>query len=116
LQKRKCRGGLISASEDVVSTCLIAEKVFRTHCNLLNARNIIPKLLIKTIAIIPSNVFKNNTHLYDQSPLADHRRQLLKIILTKYFNLRLHHEGSSRKNEIIKIRSLYTKFILHKNQ
>jgi len=116
LQKRKCRGGLISASEDVVTTCLIAEKVFRTHCNLLNARNIIPKLLIKTIAIIPSNVFKNDTHLYDQSPLADHRRQLLKIILTKYFNLRLHHEGSSRKNAIIRIRSLYTKLILHKNQ
>ncbi|KYM94567.1 hypothetical protein ALC62_14796 [Cyphomyrmex costatus] len=103
LQKRKCRGGLISASENLVETCLIAEKVFRTHNNnVFTTKNIISKLVLETIATIPSDVFKNETHLYDQSPLGDHRKQLLEIILiTKYFNLRLHHKSASKKDTIL---------------
>lgn len=68
------------------------------------------------MSIIPSQVFNNNIHLFDQSPLADHRSQLLRTILTKYFNLRLYHEGSSKKDTITRIRSTYTKLILFKNQ
>ncbi|KYN28696.1 THAP domain-containing protein 9 [Trachymyrmex cornetzi] len=116
LQKRKCRGGLISASENLVQTCLIAEKVFRIHNNVLTTKNIMSKLVLETIATIPSDVFKNETHLYDQSPMADHRKQLLEIILTKYFNLRLHHKSASKKDTIVRIRSMYTKLILFKNQ
>lgn len=116
LQKRKCRGGLISASEDVITICLIAEKVFRTYSNVLHGSNITLNLIVKAMSLIPSNIFNNNNHLFDQSPLADHRSQLLKIILKKYFNLRLHHKAASRKDTIVRIRTMYHKLILFKNQ
>ncbi|KYN09176.1 THAP domain-containing protein 9 [Trachymyrmex cornetzi] len=115
LQKRKCRGGLTSASKDVITTCLIGEKVFRTCDNVFHTKNIIQKLLLKAMHIIPSHVF-NNDHLFDQNTLVDHRGQLLRIILTKYFNLRLYNEGLARKDIIIRIRSKYTKLIQFKNQ
>lgn len=116
LQRRKCRGGLISASENVVTTCLIAEKIFRTHNNLFGTKNIIFKLIVKAMSAIPSNIFDNNAHLFEQSPLADHRSQLLRLILKKYFMLRLHHEASSKKDKTNRIRSTYTKLVLFKNQ
>lgn len=73
LQKRKCYGGLTSASEDVIITCLLAEKVFRTYPNIFNVKNVILKLLVKAMSEILSNIFNNNTHLFDQNPLSDHR-------------------------------------------
>lgn len=54
--------------------------------------------------------------MYDQVPLADHRNQLIRLILHQYFQICLHHETVSLQNTIIRIRSKNTKLVLFKGQ
>lgn len=117
LQRRKRYGSLTSASKDVIHICKIAEKVVRMYKHCLHIPNILQKLHITALHLIPTNsFFLNNDHLYDQEPLADHRYQLIQLILSQYFKIRLHHEAASLQDTITRIRSKNTKIILFKGQ
>lgn len=116
LQVVKNRGTLTNASTDVVTLCKIAETTFRENMLILAQKNILHTLLIKTLRKVPNNIFDNTTHLFDQNPLNDHRLQLIKIVLNKYFKTRCTHYANSKNANLEKIRSKLTKLILFKNQ
>jgi len=116
LQVLKNRGTLTNASADVVTLCKIAEKTFRENMSILSERNILNTLLVKTVRKVPSNIFSNTSHLFDQSYLNDHRLQLIKIILNKYFKSRCIHYSNSKNANVKRIRSKFTKLILFKSQ
>lgn len=117
LQRRKGYGNLISASTDVIRICKIAEKTMRQYKHNLNTRNILQHMCNTAPHLLPiSDLFLNNEHMFDQVPLADHRNQLIRLILYQYFKIRLHHETSSLQDSLVRIRSKNTKLILFKNQ
>lgn len=57
-----------------------------------------------------------NDHIYDQSPLFDHRSQIIKLILETYFKVRLKHESTTFANSTQRIRMRNNKLTLFKNQ
>lgn len=115
LQKKKDRGGLIIASEDVVRICQIAEKIIRSFQSLY--LQYFTKTRFKNATINSYHDFLSKMdHMMQQGPLSDHRTQLLKLILNKYFTVRLHHHGTSKKDSIRRIRNFHTKLITFKNQ
>lgn len=117
LQKIKSRGKLINASQDVIKLCKIAETSFRCYDVFKNYRKSIIQILIQdALSIIPDNLFLNDVHMFHQGILGDHRHQIIKYILYKYFTLRLHHECDTLKNTIHRIRHKHTKLVLFKNQ
>jgi len=116
LQVLKNRGTLTNASADVVTLCKIAEKTFRENMSILSERNILHTLLVKTMRKVPNNIFSNTSHLFDQSYLNDHRLQLIKLILNKYFKSRCTYYGNSKNVNVKRIRSKFTKLILFKSQ
>ena len=115
LQNRKNQGGLLPASKDVVEICTLAEKTLRSFQNIFNTKNLVHKIIIATLPKLPSYIFDNHNHMLEQTVLSDHRMQLIKIVLKKYLNVRLHHEGASRQDTIIRLRNKYNKLILFNN-
>lgn len=115
LQRLKCRGSLINASIDVITVCTMGEKLLRFESNFLQ-KNLIEKLIIKTMYIIPQKIFDTNSHIFDQSPLSDHRYQLIKLILNHYFQIRLHHEAKKIQGQNPRIRMRNNKLTLFYNQ
>jgi len=116
LQILKNRSALINASADVVTLCKIAEKTFRENMSIISERNILYTLLVKTVRKVPSNIFSDTSHLFDRSCLNDHRLQLIKIIINKYFKPRCTHYGISKNANVERIRDKFTKLILFKSQ
>lgn len=117
LQKRKQYGKLINASDDVVKICIVAEHIFRTNENILRSKNIMEKLILLTFKKLPVNDFFTEVeHSFNQIPLMDHRNLLIRIVLKKFFILRLRHYAASKNNKIDRIRAKFTKLILFKNQ
>jgi len=117
LQRRKAYGNLISASKNVIHICKIAETIVRHYKHNLNIPNILQQMNISALHLLPINsLFLDNEHMYDQVPLADHRNQLIRLILHQYFKIRLHHETNSLENTTTRIRSKNTKLVLFKGQ
>lgn len=102
---RKNRNGLCQPSPDVITTCRNAERIFRSyHDKLFKTKNILNILICQTLRSLPSHIFNMNDHIYDQSPLFDHRSQIIKLILKTFFNLRLKHESTKLANSMTRIR------------
>lgn len=114
LQNQKNQGGLLSASKDMVEICILAEKTLHSFKNIFHTKNL-PKIIIATLPKLPSHIFDNDSHVFEQTVLSDHRMQLIKIFLKKYLNVRLHHEGASRRDTIVRLRNKYNKLILFNN-
>lgn len=113
----KNRGGLCEASNDVITICKIAEKTFRLNQHILfKTKNILQRLILQTSQSLPSHVLYDNKHIFDQSPLFDHRDQVIKLILQKFFNLRLNHESKAFTNCNQRIRMKNNKLTLFQNQ
>lgn len=110
------------ASEYVIKICSLSEKTFRSIKNSVNIYNtqinLLKMLVNKIMANIPSsllNVFGD--HLYDDEPVSNHGILLSELIITKYLNIRIHHEASTNNDKMqYRIRSLLTKTITFKNQ
>lgn len=101
----------------IIKICKAAESVFKTNDKILNCKNVIEKLILLTLTELPVNyLFTDVEHAFDQALLTDHRNQLIRIILNKFFTLRLHHYAASWNNNIKRIRSKFTILILFKNQ
>lgn len=123
LQKQKSWGKLTSASDFVISICKIGEKVLRE----LKARSFLVKqqknlkdymtiLALRKISPSVYDVFGD--HLFDGTLIESHHIGLTKIILNKFFNVRMYHEVNiiNEKNNLNRVRSILTKTILFKNQ
>lgn len=100
---------------DVICICKTAERVLR-NSPIFSLKNVIATLILKAKNALPMDLFGDVNHMLDQSPLADHRGQLIDAILKRYFTVRLHHEGASRQDSINRIRAYHNKLILFSNQ
>lgn len=116
LQKRKCRGGLVTPSNDVICICKVAERVLRNTPNIFAMKNAISTLILRVKNLLPQEIFSNIEHMFEQSFLSDHRSQLVVAILKQYFKVRLYHEGASRQDCIDRIRTFHNKLVLFANQ
>lgn len=116
LQERKCRGGLINASNDVIKLCYITERVIREHQNEINKQHPIERLIVIAMSRVTSDIFDNVLHMLEQAPLQDHRTILIKLILYRYIQLRLRHICNSKQHAIQRIRNKFNKLITFKNQ
>jgi hypothetical protein len=64
-----------------------------------------------------NDLFKTlSNHILDQDPLNNHVIQLIKIILEVFFNIRIHHINKKRNEHQTRVRQMYSKLILFKNQ
>lgn len=108
---------LYQPSPDVITTCRKAEKIFRfNHDKLFKTKNILNVLICQTLRSLPSHIFNINEHIYDQSPLFDHRNQIIKLILKTFFNLHLKYESTKFANSTTRIRMRNNKLTLFQNQ
>lgn len=111
------------ASQFVTDICISAEKCFRCIHNKINIYNInkdlIGILTSATLRHLPTNVFDYfSDHLLDLEPLSDHFINLIKLVLRKYFDIRIYHETKKRldSNVGVRVRSMLTKTITFKHQ
>lgn len=106
----KSRGGLVKPSEDVGIVCKIVENLFR---QLYQRRlGIFKEIFNKCLESIPENVLQIN---HSENP-KDHRKKLLKNLISKYLLIRIKHFESQKQSSIKKIRRVYSKIILFKNE
>lgn len=98
----KDRGGLQTASGDVISVCKAAEAHFRMYYlqyQKIYKKNVMNALIAKCYTNLPSTIFPSTDHMLEQGILGDHRCQLLKLILKQYFITRIcHYSESEQKN------------------
>lgn len=122
LQKRKQFGKLINASEFVQMICTVGEKSFRilhATSNIFNKKfdNVNNVLVYNAVRNLPPAVYNCfGDHIYDEGPLNDHSLKLIKLILSRYFNIRIHHETMKKQDSVDRVRSLMTKSVLFKSQ
>ncbi|VEN64055.1 unnamed protein product [Callosobruchus maculatus] len=122
LQVRKCYGILSNASSYVVTLCKCAEKVIRAYAQINaglkgNFNNMLQNIIKMSMEQLPRNLLECfQDHIYDDDPLSNHSVQLTKIILKTYVTLRLKYEVSKLDHAKERIRSVYTKTVLFKNQ
>lgn len=124
LQKRKQFGNLIKASRPVIEICQIAEKYFRFFDKTIgifnkNVKNLIDTLTKKAFQMVTPKILHHfNQHLLETDFLDGHVILLIKLILKKYFNLRVYHETVKRSDYLKrnKIRSIFTKTILFRHE
>lgn len=80
LLQRKNRSGLCKPSSDVIITCKNAEKTLRYNQDrLFKTKNILNVLICQSLRSLSLYIFNINDHIYDQSPLFDHRSQIIKL-------------------------------------
>lgn len=121
LQNRKKYGNLQQASDFVINVCRIAEKCLRyAKANgSIFKKNIKIQLIYLTKRNLPLNILDSfHEHILDHEPLNNHGMQILNLILEIYFKIRIHHETkiNLEKKTCSRIRSIYTKTVLFKNQ
>nr|CAI5829073.1 unnamed protein product [Callosobruchus analis] len=82
-------------------------------------KNLVHVLINSSFRNLPADIMNYfGSHFLDFEPLSTHFTDLLKLILKKYFNIRIHHETRKRLDNNIgnRVRSMLTKTILFKNQ
>lgn len=115
-------GRLKKPSNDLVSICKTAEKVFRTYSkNIPLSKRNRDMLMLKLKTNIDSSILNemecvhNDPNLcFDLINLETHRDYLIKCIGHKYFDIRTFHE-IRKTNDSIKIRQKLTKMIHFRN-
>lgn len=89
---------------------MIAERIFR-EVNVFQEENIKELLVQEAIKNIPFQLLKDR-----KTCSKEHRLIIIKKVLNKYFNVRLHYASKCIFPEESKIRSKNTKIVLFKNQ
>jgi hypothetical protein len=122
LQQRKQYGRMVSASPLVIKIFETAEKclrVIKAEHDIFHMKNLPNILINSTIRNLPLTLFDDFAeHMVTENILNNHCLQLIKLILEKYFKLRLHHE-TTRLNDADtgnRVRSMLAKTILFKGQ
>lgn len=124
LQKRKTYGNLFKASKFVIKICTQAEKTIRymisNNPNILSTKseNLINKLIHNCIVCLPDDVLNAfGNHVFDEGFLESHELPLIKLILKRYFTIRIHHETRKMSDQVVnRVRSMLTHLILYQNQ
>lgn len=101
LTELKNRGSLHFSSDDVNYICLTAEKVFRQNKHLIFSSTFLHIIFQETLEKIPTTILDRDEYSAEQDLLCDHRHQLILSILNKYFDIRMHHEGSTLRNHYL---------------
>ncbi|KAJ8728919.1 hypothetical protein PYW07_006615 [Mythimna separata] len=91
-------GGLCYSTESVFTVCLKSEYILKAYIKengLYFTRNedivIVKNRILKSF--VDSNIFSElNDHAIAQTPTLNHRMLLLKAVIEKYVNVRLHSE------------------------
>jgi len=106
----KSRGSLVKPSEDVATVCKIVEKLFR---QTYQRRSGIFKEIFNTcLESIPKNVLQI---CHSENP-KEHRKNLLRNLISKYLLIRIKHFELQKQSSTKKIRRIYSKMILFKNE
>lgn len=115
---KNSKGGLVSASEDVIYLCQLAEKQVRSYSHSLKNINK-DKLVIETIKTVSKPLFpKLRKHVLNESLFENHAIELTKLIISTYVDLRIHYETKKATDATKKqpVRKMLTKAILFCNQ
>lgn len=119
----KDRGGLLYASQEVVTLCKIAERVLR--CNFSSKLRVgktwILKLQLQVFSVLyDTEYFKVHDHLFTSTEYGEetHYSSLLKLLLKIYFEVRFHYLAKKQSQNLHdkSVRQLFTKLILFKGQ
>lgn len=70
----------------------------------------------ETLEKLPSTILDKDGHSLEQDLFHDHSHQLILLILSKYFDIRMHHEGSSLDETIERIRMRNNKMTIFTGQ
>lgn len=115
-------GGLTKASPDVIYLCRLAEKIFREfEANFYKIRNLMEFLILKTLNGLHKPLFRSiSEHIIETASVLEenHVYNLQKIILHKYFTIRLHHFAFliNENNIKFRMRNVNNKTTLFQNQ
>lgn len=102
-------------NSDVVLICRTAEKVFRNTPNLVQ-KNILEKIIIYAKHILINvSLFVELDMFIEHTFLSNHKLDLINLILKKYFNLRLHHNATSKQDAVQRIRSFHNRWVVFQN-
>lgn len=116
---QKSRGGLMYASEDVISLCRFCE--FEIKTVLTPEKKVNPKYNTKRIVtqtlkkLIGKTLFSCIEEHYFDNEYVPHNIELAKVVMEKYTNTRITYL-SKRSDPKKCIRHIYTKLIHFKNQ
>lgn len=81
------------------------------------SKGALEKFVIISIRQLSINeLFIKVEYALEQSPLMDHRSQLIKILLRKFFTMFVYYYAKFGDTKTEQIRTMWTKFILFKNQ
>ena len=124
LLDRKNRGGLVTASNDVLAICKVSESIFRQHVGPQGQppgqTNILVRLTIEILSkLVGGDVFKTLVdHSTETEIVNDHRVLLMKKVASTYLLIRLHHQGKiiTRRSQGENCRSVLSKTVLFKGQ
>ncbi len=87
---------------------------------VLSEKNIVEKLTIKSISVLnslyPSLLHGLGDHADSCLVTGNHRIKVMKKICSLYISIVIHHFWRTQNNKGDKVRSLYSKLILFKNQ
>ncbi len=118
----KNKGGLCIPSEGLVRICSLAEKCIRQNCTINKAMNktTADTLIFHVCKIIGSQDILNlGDHIYEtQNGINNHHFPLIRLVLSKYFSIRLHHIANLHtvRMQGRNVRHSLTKAILFKGQ
>jgi hypothetical protein len=119
----KNRGPLCIPSGEVVKIVKVAHSVVEKRLHepdLLTEKNVVEKLAIKTVNILnglyPSLMENLSQHADVCSIFSSHKIKLMKKISSFYITTLLHHFCRQYNNKDARIRNMYSKLILFKNQ
>ena len=107
---------LTRATAEVELICLTAEKIFRQNKNSIFLPNAIERMTILTLKEIPHDILRNDKHFYQAEFLKDHRYNLMRLILQKFFNARFNEVAKRLADKSPKIRSKLTKIYQFQGQ
>lgn len=122
LIRRKSHGGLIFPSKDVLTICQNTEKqLWRALAySTLASRMLAAKISAATMAtLIGKDLFRNlNEHMIDNAPLESHSQHLVRAIVDKYLDIRMHHAAKTTTQRLHqeKVRQKHTKLTQFKGQ
>lgn len=110
LTEKKNRGGLLSPSNEIINICKIIEKNFRLFYT--SKKGMFNSLFQSILNNIPDSLLQIQ-HSDDPSK---HRLFILKQIIFTYLRVRVNHYESEKSRSNKKIRRIYTKMILFRNE
>lgn len=113
---KKDKGGLIYPSTDVLKICKSAETVIRQYTDTL--KNIKKNILVAKILrhFVGTTLFDDiSFHQIGEFPTSNHVTDLIKVVIEKYLDIRIHFLLKNTLGKQTK-RQLLTKYILFQGQ